>query len=187
MRFTMEDFVMFVPAAGLGERVKARGVKPFIHVEEKDRNWLAINEVINMVPDEMDVEIAVRREMGCPPLGRETVVHFIEPTSGQAQTVYRWLRTTRLRNFVLISNCDNVIDRKSIIEGIQSLDYDKCPGVVFTFRPKQKNDERWSYVRKDGVGRILEIAEKRQSQKMPWLASIYSICLTCVSLYMQKM
>lgn len=158
-----DDLVMFVPACGLGERVAARGVKPFLDIHEikHDRHWMAMNKVIAMAPDEIEVEIALRREMGCPPLDREVTVHFMEPTTGQAQTIYNWLRRSRIHHYTLISNCDNVIDKESIEQGIQMLSTHRhMTGIVYTFHPRIRNDPRWSYVKRGVRGNITYIAEK---------------------------
>jgi hypothetical protein len=158
---TIDDMCMFVPACGWGRRMESRGLKPYIDIFEGDSQWMALNGVISMAPEGMEIEIAVRREMGCPPLERPVTVHFMGPTAGQAVTVYNWLRRTRIRNYVLISNCDNAIDRASIVEGIKLLDLDKRKGIVFTFRPTKKNDLRWSYVLRNKFNDgILQIKEK---------------------------
>jgi len=161
---TIEDMVMFVPACGWGKRVASLGVKPFLEIFEGDpvhsRSWMAMNGVIGMAPKNMEVEIAVRREIGCPPLNREVTVHFMEPTTGQAATIYNWLRRARIRNYVLLSNCDNAIDIESIEEGIKLLNHNGRQGIVFTFRPIKENDARWSYVKCNSKGEIQQIKEK---------------------------
>jgi NDP-sugar pyrophosphorylase family protein len=159
---TIEDIVMFIPACGWGERMKQRGLKPYIYIfEEKEcRHWMALNGVMAMAPEGMDIEVAVRREMGCPDLSKEATVHFMKETTGQANTIYNWLRRTKIRNYVLISNCDNAIDQNSIKTGIALLDRDKYKGIVYTFKPKKENDARWSYVECDQNTKILRIAEK---------------------------
>lgn len=160
----IDDIVMFIPACGFGERVKARGQKPFIHLNDPGtlagKASMALNRVMEQAPDWMDVEIAIRRDMGTSPLGRSATVHFMEETTGQANTIYHWLRRTRVRNYALISNCDNAIDRASIEDGIQCLG-DRIRGVIYVFQPPVKGDTRWSYVSLDSKHQVLEIEEHK--------------------------
>jgi hypothetical protein len=118
-----------------------------------------MNRVISMAPEKMDIEIALRSDMGCPVLNRETTVHFMNPTSGQARTIYEWMRRTKMRQYILISNCDNVIDQGSILDGFGLLAKNACRGIVYTFRPKDAHDDRWSYVKTKGDF-ITKIEEK---------------------------
>jgi hypothetical protein len=169
---SIEDIVMFIPACGWGERVKARGEKPFLYVQEPDRSWFALNEVAAMAPDKMEVEIALRREMGCSRFHRNVTVFFMDETIGQAQTIYRWLQRARMRQYVLISNCDNAVDQESILYGLKILDVDRFKGIVYTFQPIKENDTRWSYVQTSPKGLITQIAEKEPISKSA-VAGVY--------------
>jgi len=159
-----DDIVMFIPACGLGTRMTLRGMKPFIHIHDSSETEeaMALDRVVSQAPNGMDIEIALRKDMGCPKLRKEATVHFIDSSIGQANTIYKWLRRTRVRNYVLISNCDNRIDTTSIEQGIAMLSRsDGVRGIVYTFMPRIKEDDRWSYVDIDGNYRIKKIVEKK--------------------------
>lgn len=167
MRIT-DDIVMFIPACGLGERLAARNSqKPFIHINDghfsdQPREAMALDRVMAQTPAGIDIEIALRKDSGFPRTQRGCTVHFMDPTTGQADTIYQWLRRTRTREYVLISNCDNCIDTRSIEEGIASLSSaDGIRGLVYTFTPTAEGDERWSYLKTDSKHCITEIVEKK--------------------------
>lgn len=172
-----EDYVFFIPACGLGERVKVRGEKPFIdmatHRAPNGDMLIALDKVMTQAPEGMDIEIALRRTMGCPALERCAMVHFMEPTRGQADTIRLWLQRTRLKEWVIISNCDNWIDPEDIKAGMKMLrDYRHIQGIVFTFTPVRDIDYRFSYVDCDANGVIRKIVEKQVISKHA-VAGIY--------------
>jgi hypothetical protein len=157
-----DDIVLFIPACGLGTRVEARGLKPFIHINTVEGESMAIDRVMAQAPNGMDIEMALLKTMGFPRTQRGCTVHFMDSSLGQANTIYQWLRRTRVRNYVLISNCDNRIDTTSIEQGIAMLNRsDGVRGIVYTFMPRIKEDDRWSYVDIDGSYRIKKIVEKK--------------------------
>jgi ADP-glucose pyrophosphorylase len=159
---TKDDVVMFIPACGQGTRMAGLGPKPFIHFNVPEGEAMALDRVMAQAPSWMDIEVALRKDMGYPRTQRGATVHFLDSTTGQADTIYQWLRRTRLRQYVLISNCDNRIDTASIERGLLQLDqHTACKGIIFTFIPPKKDDERWSYVRQNGNYKITEIVEKK--------------------------
>ena len=155
----MAKTVMFIPACGFGSRVKELGHKPFLKIMGES----ALDRVMSMAPLNMDIEVALRADMGCPPVGRRATVHFLsENTAGQAETIWRWLWELFEddSDWVLISNCDNLIDKTTIAETLDKISMTVSDGFVFTFTPFHKDDLRFSYVKVDGE-QIIEIAEKK--------------------------
>jgi hypothetical protein len=142
------DWVMFIPANGEGSRVAERGPKHSLLLPE---GITAMRKVASMAPAPMRVEVGLRM----PPEGDtdydvhipgDATVHFMQETTGQANTIYEWLQRTRQRQYVMISNCDNWIDERSVKLGMRLLEDNRATCVVPTFRPMRANDKRFSYV-----------------------------------------
>ena len=142
-----DDWVMFIPANGEGSRVAERGPKHSLMLPE---GISAMWKVANMAPYYMQTEIAMRTpSTDSPnqiPVPGNSTIHFMNETLGQANTIYEWLRRTRQRQYVMISNCDNWIDENSVKLGMRLLEDNRTTCVVPTFRPKLANDKRFSYV-----------------------------------------
>lgn len=158
----MRDHVFFVPACGLGERVKSRGIKPFLVLADMPKSH-ALQRVVDMAPGFMRIEIALLASYGCMPMDRSVKVHmFGYHTSGQADTIRQWLELSgycdRPDTWILLSNCDATIDRYTINQVLRQKDH---PEAVFTFAPLDKHDARFSYVTvSPDTGYIDRIAEK---------------------------
>lgn len=161
------EITMFIPACGKGERMleimdampdRVPRNKAFVAIEGRP----AIDHVLAMRPGKARVDIALPASHGCIPLQCDATVHLIrEETTSQADTIRRWLRdyaADRL-GYVLISNCDNVIDKQTINDGISAVFNRRCSGVVFTFKPTVRGDERFSYVEAGPDGIVHNVEE----------------------------
>lgn len=157
----MLNCVFFVPACGLGERVKALGPKPFLHVMQAGSSWMALDRVVQQAPEDMPVEIALPAHLGSVPLKRDATVYFFkDQTNGQAHTIARWMAVSRMREWVLISNCDNSIDYETIEKALR-LVKGTSTSIVFTFTPPNSDDNRYSYVEVNGMnGKVYNVVEK---------------------------
>jgi hypothetical protein len=132
--------------------MKGVGVKPFLHVQVYAGNprIMSLDAVMAQAPWTMETHIALPAELGCPPLARSAIVHlYVSSSSGQAETIDQWLDGHRMMfDYVLISNCDNLVNNHAIIEGLNFLEKNPAMhGIVFTFKPSKDNDDRYSYTK----------------------------------------
>ena len=140
MPIKADDVTFFVPACGLGTRVQERGEKAFLDIN----GYSALDLVLGQAPDYVERHVALRKGATYPRTMHGCHVHYFDETSGQAETISRWMLNCRT-TWVLISNCDNAIDTETIEDTLKTCDvYDN--GVIFTFRPLQDGDARFSYV-----------------------------------------
>jgi hypothetical protein len=165
-----DNCCFIIPAAGLGSRVGGR--KPFVSMLGPNGPIYALERVIGQA--DLPTWIGVPKSMGCPPLSRECTVVLLDETTGPVQTIDKLLgqltmtfddgKRVGLYEWTLISNCDNAIGLSDIAPMLkrigQAMNFD-CNGVVYTFEPLKFGDERWSYVKTNEAGRIVDIAEKK--------------------------
>jgi NDP-sugar pyrophosphorylase family protein len=154
---------LLIPACGLGTRVSEFGPKPFI----KLHNRLALEIVMDMAysiwHEPIPAHIGLPAHLGCPPLQRPANVHlFDKATRGQADTLAQLVRRIGRKRYdwILVSNCDNVIDADSFWSAVAITRNRKLNGVLFTFEPLVKGDTRFSYVTTNNFD-VISIAEKK--------------------------
>ncbi len=159
-----------IPAGGDGTRVGGR--KPFISRLGVEGHELGLDKIMAMA--DLPTWLALPKQLGCPSLKRGCNVVFLdEPTAGQGHTVNLLLRQIdRVRSggpydWALISNCDNAIDPESVSNAVSCVRQlavkDIINGIVFTFKPLQAGDTRFSYVKTGKYtfdSEIIAIAEK---------------------------
>lgn len=157
---------VIIPAAGEGSRFAKEGwkkPKPFIDVN----GMLMLEHVVeNVRPSQGSVTVLLREEhiINYPEdsckfrNGKSTVMPVKRLTEGTASTVLLANRIFNNDQPMLVANSDQLVDfdvNKFIEDCFQrSLD-----GSILVFRDKTM-DTKWSYVRIDDSGRVLEVAEK---------------------------
>ena len=155
-----------IPMAGRGSRFQEAGYsqpKPLIPVFEKPMIEVVINNLRPSRPHRFVFvcqnshlqdyplrELLSRAAPNCKILGIDGV------TAGAACTVLLAAEFIDNDQSLMIANCDQWI-RYDVDDYLQACDASGAAGFIMTMRA---DSSKWSYVRRDGQGKIVEVVEK---------------------------
>ncbi len=156
-----------LPIAGRGSRFAAAGCvepKPLIPVRGKPMIELVVDNLRPARAHRM-IFVALREHLAQWGIG--AVLERIAPgcriipvdavTDGAACTVLLASRMIDGDDPLMIANTDQFV-AADIDDYLAASDEPGCDGLIMTFRA---SDPKWSYVRKDHEGRIVEVVEKK--------------------------
>lgn len=157
-----------VPMAGRGERFVRRGFgdpKPLIPVFGREMiSWVVANLRPTSTPHRF-IFICLEEHLKLFPLittltrsAREcTIVAIPEVTAGAAVTVLAAREYIEHDSPLMIANCDQLV-RVSMDRYLDQMDVGRYDGLIMTMRA---TDSKWSFVRRNASGAVVEVAEKR--------------------------
>jgi NDP-sugar pyrophosphorylase family protein len=157
---------LIIPAAGLGSRFKGssyRLPKPLISVYGIPMLSLAAMNLLT--EDVTNLVIVTRSEISEMPEFRKAIEIIPIPvviknvdyvTDGPADTVKLAAELLHTDGPVTVANCDQFIDFQ-VSEYYSLLQSKQLGGLILTM---QDNDPKWSYVRCNDEGNVIEIKEK---------------------------
>lgn len=149
--------VVLVPMMGRGERFRTAGYtdpKPFINVKGR----AVLEHVLDHLPEHDRLVIVARKEYEAALHGYPGDHLLLEgETRGATDTVLRGAALIDPASEVLIVNCDNFVEVDWGLF-IQNQAEARSAASVLTFTA---TEEKYSFVRVDGEGFVVEAAEKR--------------------------
>lgn len=156
-----------IPMAGRGSRFQKEGYtlpKPLIPVHGKPMIEAVINNIrptcehrfIFLCLQEHEKEYAISNELK-KIVPNSQVVLINSVTEGAACTVLLAREFINNESPLMIANSDQWVDI-NINDYLKKMDVEKADGLIMTM---SANDPKWSYVRFDDSGKVIEVVEKK--------------------------
>lgn len=168
MRPLLPSFQFVIPMAGLGSRFSDVGYtipKPFLPIQGKPMYEVVLH---NLIPSELFYSSVIHIVLRQPHAHlfqhhsySNLHIHVIESlTEGPASTVLTLKDTINNDIPLVIANSDQYLEWNSK-EFYYALSHPDWDGVISTFYQPDSSDCRWSYVRQNDQGEVIEVAEKQ--------------------------